>query len=262
MIESRPPLNLAKRGLQGGDAEIDAVCELIENMGRLGHPHLVLRVDDRLQLAAHQPPVESRGGSFVSGYEHDLMRRRPESDLGPISEEELWETLEYFLRRVVPVAEEAGVQLAMHPDDPPVSPIRGVGRIMRSVDNYQRLLDLVPVPMNGITLCQGNFALMTRDLPAAIRAVRQQQKIFFVHLRDVRGTVDRNSSRPGTTTVRPTCWPACGPTTRSASTACCGPTTCRRSRATTTATPAIRATAGCTRSVTSAVCSRRYRAKE
>src|SRR5680860_1318805 len=87
----------------------------------------------------------------------------------PIGEEQLWETLEYFLRRVVPVAEEAGVRLAMHPDDPPVSPIRGVGRIMRSIDNYQRLLDLVPSPMNGITLCQGNFSLMTPALPAAIR---------------------------------------------------------------------------------------------
>ena len=99
--------------------------------------------------------------------------------------------LEYFLRQVVPVAERAGVRLAMHPDDPPLSPIRGVGRIMRSVDNYQRLLDLVPSECNGITLCQGNFALMTDDLPAVIRHFGRQKKIFFVHLRDVRGTPER-----------------------------------------------------------------------
>jgi D-mannonate dehydratase len=91
----------------------------------------------------------------------------------------------------VPVAEKAGVKLAMHPDDPPLSPIRGVGRIMRSIDNYQRLVDLVPSPVNGITLCQGNFTLMTSDLPSVIRKFGAQKKIFFVHFRDVRGTVEK-----------------------------------------------------------------------
>ncbi len=78
----------------------------------------------------------------------------------------------------------------MHPDDPPLSPIRGLGRIMRSVENFQRLLDLVPSPVNGITLCQGNFTLMTDDLPSVIRHFGQQGKIFFVHMRDVRGVPD------------------------------------------------------------------------
>ncbi len=88
----------------------------------------------------------------------------------------------------MPIAEEANVKLAMHPDDPPLSPIRGISRIMRSLENYQRLLDLVPSPVNGIALCQGNFTLMTDDLPAAIRHFGKQEKIFFVHFRDVRGT--------------------------------------------------------------------------
>ena len=90
----------------------------------------------------------------------------------------------------MPVAEEAGVKLAMHPDDPPLSPIRGVSRIMTKVDNFQKLLDLVPSPANGIALCQGNFTLMTDDLPEVIRHFGDQKKIFFVHFRDVRGTPD------------------------------------------------------------------------
>ncbi len=90
---------------------------------------------------------------------------------------------------MVPVAEEAGVKLAMHPDDPPLSPIRGLGRIMRSIENYQRLLDIYPSPVNGIALCQGNFTLMTDDLPSVIRHFGKQDKIFFVHFRDVRGDV-------------------------------------------------------------------------
>jgi len=105
------------------------------------------------------------------------------TNCGIVTEEQLWDNLQYFLDRVVPVAEEAGVKLAMHPDDPPLSPIRGLGRIMRSVENYQRLLDMAPSPVNGIALCQGNFALMTDDLPGVIRHFGAQGKIFFVHLR-------------------------------------------------------------------------------
>ncbi len=103
----------------------------------------------------------------------------------------MWDNLQYFLEKIIPVAERAGVKLAMHPDDPPLSPIRGLGRIMRSVENFQRLIDLVPSPVNGITLCQGNFALMTDDLPGVIRQFGKQGKIFFVHLRDVRGTPEK-----------------------------------------------------------------------
>jgi mannonate dehydratase len=62
---------------------------------------------------------------------------------------------------------------------------------MRSVENFQRLIDLIPSPVNGITLCQGNFTLMTDNLPAVIRHFGKQDKIFFVHFRDVRGTPEK-----------------------------------------------------------------------
>jgi mannonate dehydratase len=103
----------------------------------------------------------------------------------------MWDNLKYFLERVVPVAEETGVKMAMHPDDPPLSPIRGMGRIMSSIENYEKLLDLVPSPVNGIALCQGNFTLMTDDLPGVIRHFGSKSKIFFVHFRDVRGTAQK-----------------------------------------------------------------------
>ncbi len=130
----------------------------------------------------------SRGGSVVTSFNAADVEPKT-TELGPISEDQLWDNLAYFLDRVVPVAERFNVKLAMHPDDPPLSPIRGVGRIMRSIDNFQRLLDMHPSPMNGITLCQGNFTLMTDDLPAAIRHFGK--KILFIHFRDVRGTPAR-----------------------------------------------------------------------
>ena len=133
--------------------------------------------------------LPTRAGATVSGFDLSQVEEGL-TEHGVVSEEEQWENLQYCLEHTVPVAEEAGVKMAMHPDDPPLSPIRGVARIMSSLDNYQCMLDMVPSPMNGIALCQGSFGLMTDDLPAAIRHFGGQGKIHFVHLRDVRGKPD------------------------------------------------------------------------
>jgi len=81
------------------------------------------------------------------------------------------------------------VKLAMHPDDPPLSSLRGISRILSTVESFERLIELNPSPANAITLCQGNFALMTDDLPGVIE--RLGERIAFVHFRDVRGTPER-----------------------------------------------------------------------
>ncbi|HUT19894.1 MAG TPA: mannonate dehydratase [Anaerolineae bacterium] len=191
VIESRPPMEKAKLGLPGRDEEIEVVCELIRNMGALNIPVWCYQWMATVGVVRTSRTIPSRGGALVTGYDHDLMRDAPLTEQGVVTEERMWDNLQYFLERVVPVAEAAGVKLAMHPDDPPLSPIRGIGRIMTSIENYQRLLDLVPSPVNGIALCQGNFTLITDDLPGAIRHFGGQGKIFFGHFRDVRGTPEK-----------------------------------------------------------------------
>jgi mannonate dehydratase len=168
-IEDNPPMDKLRLALPGRDEELDAVLTLIRNMGRLGIP------------------VWCYNWMPVVGWLRTSLA--PHTWAGAVEAERLWDSLRWFLDRACPVAEEAGVTLALHPDDPPLSPIRGIARIMSSVDAFERLLELHPSPANAITLCQGNFALMTDDLPGTIR--RLGPRIAFAHFRDVRGTPER-----------------------------------------------------------------------
>jgi mannonate dehydratase len=103
-----------------------------------------------------------------------------------VDAQRLWDHLAYFLERVVPVAEQAGVRMAIHPDDPPW-PIFGLPRIICRGADLERLLKLVDRPANGVTFCTGSLgALPENDLPAMVR--RLGTRIHFAHCRNVRVT--------------------------------------------------------------------------
>lgn len=187
VIEDNPPMDSIRLGKPGREEELEHFCTLLRSMGKLSIPVLCYNWMPVLGWLRTSVAAPGRGGAQVAAYDHRLLAGAGDTHEGPVAEEALWENLDFFLRRVLPVAEEAGVKLAMHPDDPPLSPIRSIGRIMRSVEAFERLVELLPSEANGITLCQGNFTLMTDDVPAAIRRFGEQGKIFFVHFRDVRG---------------------------------------------------------------------------
>jgi mannonate dehydratase len=191
VIEDNPPMDRLRLGLPGREDELEQVLELIRNMGRLGIEVLCYNWMAVVPWSRTSPAVTGRGGAAVTAFDLSVWADAEPAPGAPVAEERLWDTLAWFLERAVPVAEEAGVKLALHPDDPPLSPLRGIGRIVRSLDAYDRVFELQPSSANGMTMCQGNVALMTDDLPAAIRRFGGAGRIHFVHFRDVRGTPER-----------------------------------------------------------------------
>ncbi len=191
-IEDNPPMDRLRYGVAGAEEEFDQVCQFVENLGKLQIPIWCYNWAAAINWQRSSSRVRGRGGAIVSGYDHNLVGANPPPLMGPIDADTLWRTLENFLKRIVPVAEKAGVKLALHPDDPPILPeIRGVARIMNNVDAFYRLMDLVPSEANGVTLCQGNFTLMTSDLPLVIHELGSMGRVYFVHFRDVRGTPEK-----------------------------------------------------------------------
>lgn len=189
VVEDRPPMEQTVLGKEGRDDEIETVKQLLRNMGRVGiDTYSWVWTENPLGVLRTSDSVPARGDSRTTGYDHETMERGPTHPGADSTEAELWENLQYFLDEVVPVAEEAGVNMALHPDDPPISPIRGVPRLVTSVENYRRILGMYDSPNHGLTFCQGNFAAMGADVPAAIEEFGE--KIHFVHFRDVDGTAD------------------------------------------------------------------------
>jgi mannonate dehydratase len=102
----------------------------------------------------------------------------------------MWDNYTYFVQAVVPVAEEAGVKLALHPDDPQVPSIAGVARIMRSPEALRRALSILPSECLGIKFCVGCWSQIGADVVSEVRGFCGQNKVFLVDFRNVRGTVD------------------------------------------------------------------------
>ncbi|MBN8850753.1 MAG: mannonate dehydratase [Sphingobacteriales bacterium] len=176
----------AKLGIDGRDQQIEFCKTLIRNMAALEIPVLCYNFMAKFNWIRTAVNTPARGGALVTSYKHDLIKDAPLTDVGMVSKEKLWDNLTYFLEQIVPVAEDARVKLALHPDDPPVSPIRGISRIITSAEAIKKAINLVPSEYSGITMCQGSLSAAGENIPKLIREMAG--KIFFVHFRDVKGT--------------------------------------------------------------------------
>jgi mannonate dehydratase len=177
--------------------QLDGIRQLIRNMGRAGVRTLCYNWMPDDDWSRTSVSVRERGGALVT--EFDLasagaedQTRLPSGERRPSAgsktpAQALWRNLGTFLHEIVPVAEDAGVALALHPDDPPLSRFRGQDRIITSVAACERAAALRPSPSNGICFCQGTFASAGEDIVPAIQTLAPH--IRFVHFRDVVGTV-------------------------------------------------------------------------
>lgn len=189
----REHYDLIRHGLPGRDEQIEKVSETIRNMGRVGIPILgydfnVVRVWGHWRNGS---AGGGRGGSGLTSFDYGLVENAPLHELGPVSAEEMWERYTYFLQRVVPVAEAAGVRLGLHPDDPPAPQLRGTARIFSSVAGLKRVIETVPSECNAIEFCQGTVTEMAGvgpKVPEVIRYFASRGRIVYVHFRNIVGT--------------------------------------------------------------------------
>ena len=189
------------------EEQMEGLKRIIRNLGRAGIPVMgynfsIAGVWGRTHgpwarggarsvgyVEAEAPPQDPIPNGTVWNMVYDP--NAPEGTIGTVSSDQLWSRLEYFLKELVPVAEESGVRLAAHPDDPPLPSLRGAARLVYKPELYQRLIDVVPSRSNALEFCQGTIAEMhgEMDVYEAIERYASQDRIAYVHFRNVKGKV-------------------------------------------------------------------------
>lgn len=190
VLEGVGCIDSAKLGKKDRDEAIARFIKLLENCSKLGIRTVCYNWMPVWEWFRTGNQVKLPGGATVTDFDRSLVPEEPISSEGIVTADELWSNLEYFLKKVVPYAEKYRVQLAVHPDDPPVNRIGGVDRILTSADAMQRVIDIAPSDFNGITMCQACFAAMGENVPEVIHKFGEQGKIFFAHFRDISGNLD------------------------------------------------------------------------
>lgn len=187
------PMSFYDHVMLGGDKQEEQL-ELVERIVRnLGHADIPVLGYHWMPEGVWRTSLErpGRGGAEATAFDFEQVRDGPLSRGRNYSEDEFWDNYEYFLERVLPVAEEAGVQLCLHPDDPPVKSLLGIPRLFRNFENFKRAMDAVPSDNHGLEFCLGTWSEMDieADLQEVIRYFGERGDITYVHFRDVAGTV-------------------------------------------------------------------------
>ena len=190
-------------GQPGREAQLENMVYTIRSVARAGIPILGYAfMPAGVWRTSRATPV--RGGAEATSFKFEIAKAVRPGDgqshsiwLGSPAEreypeEEIWENYRWFMERILPVCEEVGVRLALHPDDPPVPALGGVGRVFRSFENFRRAMEEFDSPMHGLDFCHGCWSEMRagEGVLDAIRYFGERGKIFYVHFRDVQGPVE------------------------------------------------------------------------
>jgi mannonate dehydratase len=192
----------AMLGLDGRDEQIENVCESIRNLGRVGIPVLGYHFSPSFVWRTENHAPVGRYGAKVQAFDLDKQKQGIDdmADFGQRRDvlipdvELLWNNFEYFMKRVIPVAEEYNVTMALHPDDPPIASLSGIARMFIDVESYKRAEKLVNSNNWGLLFCIGSFSQMkggAKNIFEAIDYFGPRKKLIYAHMRDVQGTVPR-----------------------------------------------------------------------
>ncbi len=171
------------------DEQIENMIATVRNIARAGIP--IFGYNWMPSHVWRTPPEVIRGGAIATAFDNEIAQTLPLTHGRVYTDEEMWESLEYWIKIITPIAEEEGIRLGIHPCDPPVETLGGVPQLMRSFDAYKRLIEIYPSESNAIEFCQGTFSEMNEDIYEMIEYFVSRQKILYVHFRNVSGQVPK-----------------------------------------------------------------------
>ena len=173
-------------GQAGRDEEIDKVKQSIRAAGKVGLPVVEYNFYAHRIVEGYYEET-GRAGAGLTAFDNDKVKSLPPLPAeGAHSLDEMWANITYFLKAVIPVAEQSGVRLALHPNDPPAPLSRGSGQIMATVEGWKHLIEIVKSPSNGITFDCGVTREMGHDPVEVCRYFGSRDRINHVHYRNVR----------------------------------------------------------------------------
>lgn len=216
VIESVPVHEDIKLGRPTRDELIDNYIQTIKNLGAEGinvvcynfmpvfdwtRTDLAYELQDgstalifEEEVAKKMDPIN--GELSLPGWDSSYSKEEMKAIMdayADVDEETLWKNLEYFIKKVIPAAEEAGVKMAIHPDDPPYS-IFGLPRIITCKENLERFINLYDSPYNGVTVCVGSYASdPNNNAVEMLKAMLAKNRVNFMHARNIKLTGEGKS---------------------------------------------------------------------
>ena len=190
-------------GQPGREKQLDNMVHTVRNLGRAGVPALGYHfMPGGVWRTADDTPVG--GGALATSFDYEKAKSvRPGEETSfsvyatiPIDREytdaDIWDNYCWYMERILPVCEESGVQMALHPDDPPIRSLGGVARIFGNFENFRRAMDTFNSPVHGLDFCHGCWSEMRagEGVLDAIQYFGERGKIFYVHFRDVQGPAE------------------------------------------------------------------------